>query len=303
MSKSKTFEAPTIEEALVAAAQEFGPGVEVADAQKRRRGGLFGFFAKEYFEVTAVGAETGTPPAEEQRSDESDFGQVLQQMADEVADTVEITHGSAPAATAVGGEEAAAVVGQPARPLPRRHRPETVSPQALADRAVGLIDLRQGRRIPVDPLVATDASGGAVRERPSQLRRRLTAGPTEPGGANPLTREVTGPVLDLRDRTPHWSIDRLRQLGLGERMLEMVAAFEPDTDLEWVQALAIAIQVQIPDRVSAGDTLLAGDGRASAVGLLHALADGQVPAFLLVDGQKIPATANELALSIRECLR
>jgi len=110
-------------------------------------------------------------------------------------------------------------------------------------------------------------------------------------------------VLDLRDSKPVWSVERLRQLGLGESLLELVAAFEPSSDLEWVQALATAIQVQMPEGVAAHDTLLAGEGRASAVGLVQGLATGKIPAFLLIDGQQIPATADELALSIRECLR
>lgn len=305
--ESKTFEAPTVEEALVAAAEEFGPGVEVLDAQKRRRGGVFGFFARESFEVTArprrvAAAEspraepTGAAPAPPAPS----FDAVLAAMADGVVDTIEMTNEAA--------EPAAEPVAEPAPQLPSRRRPRPEAPpapagiagrMARADRAVGLIDLREGRRIPVDPI----GSGTGVRERPSQLRRRLTAGGTGALGANPLTHEVPGSVLDLRDSKPEWSLDRLRRLGLGEQLLELVAAFEPTSDLEWVQALATAIQVQMPDAVTPQDTLLAGDGRASAVGLVQGLATGKIPAFLLIDGQQIPATADELALSIRECLR
>lgn len=307
----KTFAASSVEEALVAAARELGPAVEVVDAQRRRRGGVFGFFAREFFEVTAMPGPGTNPGSTDSATATSEtpgtatpesFDAVLAAMADGVVDTVEMINEAA--------EPAAEPVAEPAPQLPSRTRPRPVAPPpskpsgfgaraALANRAVGLIDLREGRRIPVDPVDA----GLGVRERPSQLRRRLTAGGPGSVGANPLTREVSSAVLDLRDSKPEWSVDRLRQLGLGETLLELVSAFEPSSDLEWVQALATAIQVQMPDGVSAQDTLLAGEGRASAVGLVQALAAGKIPAFLLIDGQQIPATADELALSIRECLR
>ena len=301
---SKAFEAPTVEEALVAAADEFGPGVEVLDAERRRHGGVFGFFARQSFVVTArprrPGENAVVPTGGDAAAPEVTFDAVLAAMADGVVDTVEIVNEAA--------EPAAEPVAEPAPQLPsrRRSRP-TAAPApsgiagrlARADRAVGLIDLREGRRIPVDPI----DSGTGVRERPSQLRRRRAAGGSGALGANPLTHEVPGSVLDLRDSKPDWSVDRLRRLGLGEQLLDLVAAFEPTSDLEWVQALATAIQVQMPDSVSPQDTLLAGDGRASAVGLVQGLAVGKIPAFLLIDGQQIPATADELALSIRECLR
>ncbi len=309
-ASSKTFEASSVEDALMAAAQEFGPGVEVVDAQRRRKGGVFGFFARQVFEVTAM-AGTATSPVDtvgarptylpSDTTPASSFDAVLAAMADGVVDTVEMVNEAA--------EAAAEPVAEPAPQLPRRLRPRppmqhsrppaSTSRSALADRALGLIDLREGRRIPVDPL----DNGTGVRERPSQLRRRLTADGTESVSTNPLTREVSRAVLDLRDSKPDWSIERLRRLGLGDPLLGLVEAFEPSSDLEWVQALATAIQVQMPASVSAHDTLLAGDGRASAVGLVQALAVGKIPAFLLIDGQQIPATADELALSIRECLR
>lgn len=300
--ESKTFEASSIEEALVAAAEEYGPGVEILDASRRRRGGVFGFFARQSFEVAArpgriadrrePTATTGAPAAS--------FDAVLAAMAEGVVDKVEMMHEAA--------EPAAEPEAEPAPQLPSRRgaRPAAApAPSGIAgrvarsDRAVGLIDLREGRRIPVDPI----DSGTGVRERPSQLRRRLTAGGSGALGANPLTHEVSASVLDLRDSRPEWSLERLRRLGLGEQLLELVAAFEPTSDLEWVQALATAIQVHMPDSVTPQATLLAGEGRASAVGLVQGLTTGKVPAFLLIDGQQIPATADELALSIRECLR
>lgn len=290
MSNSKTFEARTIEDALLAAAKEFGSGVEVAKAQKRRRGGIFGFFAKEYYEVIAREPEERPEPTPAEH-----FGEILLEMAQDVSDTYEGTQAAEPAV-----EPAA----EPAPQLIRRVRTSEPAPNTtLANRAVGLIDLREGRRIPVDPIAALDLSGNPIRERPSRLRRRLTAGSPDEGASSPLTREVDGPLIDLRETAPEWSIERLRSLGLGERMLALVAAYEPSSDLEWVQALSTAIQVHMPADRSSAHRYLVGEGRASAIGLLQALEAGKIPAFLFIDGQKIDATPDELALSVRECIR
>jgi hypothetical protein len=185
--------------------------------------------------------------------------------------------------------------------LARRQRPEPAPEAALADRAIGLIDLRAGRRIPVDPI--SHGTPGLRPERPSRLRRRLEDGMAHPPLQHPLTREVAAPLIDLTQTAPGWSLERLRTLGLGEPLLAAVAAARPTTDLEWVEALAAAIARLLPADISTAQTFVVGEGRASAAGLLQELQAGKIPAFLLVDGQRLPATADELALSIRECIR
>ena len=83
MSPANTYEGRTIEEALRAAQNDLGDGVQIVDASRERTGGLFGFFARERYRVVASAGPMHPPePAD------ADFADVLRTMADGVTDVV-----------------------------------------------------------------------------------------------------------------------------------------------------------------------------------------------------------------------
>ena len=64
MTNPLLFEGRDLEEVLSEAQLVFGPDVEIVQANRVRKGGLFGFFAREWFEVWAHGpAEARANPA------------------------------------------------------------------------------------------------------------------------------------------------------------------------------------------------------------------------------------------------
>ncbi len=287
MSQSRTFEGRTIEEALRDAAAELGPDVEVVDAAKERRGGVFGFFAKERFVVTATHPEASQKP--------DDFGNLLLQMAGNVTDTYE------PSLAPTEAELAEAHLADAA--LAARAREVSRSAAAIERGSVGVIDLREGRR------VARTASASAGPEgfsfggnvRPSQLRRRLEPEASAP--RQPTTFMVPGPLPAMAETAPRWSAPALRALGLPEAVIATVEGFDPVSDVEWVHAVAIGIGRLMPDGDDSHLHRVAGDGHASAVDLVRAIERGMIPAYMVVDGHNVRATPDELALAIRECLR
>lgn len=296
MSQQKVYEASTIEEALRAVTADLGDDADIIEAVKERRGGVLGFFAKECFVVTARTRSDAT-----QKQPEQEFSELLLQLASGVSDTWE--------------PEAYAVPDDPERldPPVAAPAPEAVIAQPVENVPVsnpsaarGVIDLRTGRRRP-PPLVPLATAAGdsdpRVSERPerqSQLRRRLRgeidATPQQ------YVMEVEGPMIDLRDSVPRWSLARLQMLGLPDTILEVVEQLDPSRDLEWVQSLSIAIGKLNPSP-DVPITYVIGHGRRSAIDLVLGIPHGRIPAALIIDGQRVKVTPDELALSIRACIR
>lgn len=301
MSQPKTYEAATIEEALRAVTLDLGENVEILDAAKERRGGVAGFFARECYVVIAQpkGGASAPEPVKA-------FGDMLEEMAESVADTWEPS------------EVEDAPIERPR--LPRRPRSTSQAPTHVDATSIdrpdqsentsapaGVIDLRTGRRrpAPMVPLVraATDDLEPAPERpiRPSHLRRRLL-------GEGPESRpeqyvmEVDGPMIDLRDSVPRWSLARLEMLDLPDSVLEAIELLEPTRDLEWVQSLSIAIGKLQPDD-GASVTYVVGHGRRSAPELVRGISRGRIPAAIIIDGVRVKVTPDELALSIRACIR
>ena len=114
--------------------------------------------------------------------------------------------------------------------------------------------------------------------------------------------EVDGPMVDLRDSVPRWSLARLQMLGLPDSVLQAIERLDPTRDLEWVQSLSIAISKLNPDP-GVELTYVVGHGRRSAVQLITGIAQGRIPTALILDGQRVKVTPDELALAIRACVR
>lgn len=90
MTSHSTFDGPQLEEVLERVGRELGPDAVILDAQRTRRGGVGGFFAKEWFEVTVAAPDQaveatrdGGAAAAEEEVD------ALLAMADAVEDRVD----------------------------------------------------------------------------------------------------------------------------------------------------------------------------------------------------------------------
>jgi hypothetical protein len=104
-----------------------------------------------------------------------------------------------------------------------------------------------------------------------------------------------------RPATAAWSRTRLRGLGVPEEVLAALPQQEPTDDLRWLVALTDAIGATVPAPASDGDADVTATGRGlqGALALLRLGVTGVVPSMLILDGRAVPATATELALSIR----
>jgi len=308
MSQPKTYEAATIEEALRAVSIDLGDEIEIVSAVKERHGGVFGFFAKERFVVTAQ--PPGAPEQTEAAGE--DFGDILLSLTAEVEDTWE---GSTPIESHATADD-------------------RISPPA---EFTSVIDLRSGKRtlrapdhtqsapaVPTtrEPEQEQEQPFSFGSERPSQLRRRIRASgiadtpavvtpertptiqvlPEQETPATILT--VAGPLHGLGDSSPKWSLAALRDLGLPVSLLETVQEFDPASDIEWMHALAIAIDRMLPEDETAPHlSWVVGEGRLSAVELVRGIPFGRLPAAIVLPGRQVRATPDELALSLRECVR
>ncbi len=313
MSQLKTYEAESIEEALRAVTQDLGEDIEIVEAVKERRGGVMGFFAREFFVVTA----RAKARASSKRPAEQAFGEMLVEMASEVADTWEPERRA-------GGRTMPVAIPMPAmrEPAPSDAPSVPQAPTAAPMAApvvsastsapppqAGVIDLRTGRRRPppMVPLITAgtdevDSRHGVERPiRPSHLRRRLLGEGTG-GSTEQYVMQVDGPMIDLRDSVPHWSLARLQALDLPDEILEALDRLEPTRDLEWVQSLSIAIS-RLKPRPGAEISYVVGHGRRSAPELVRGISNGRIPTALIIDGVRVKVTPDELALSIRACVR
>ena len=267
-----------------------GEDIEIVEALKERRGGVLGFFAREVFVVTARPKKAQPAPAAEQA-----FSDMLLEMASGVADTWE-TAATRPTPLATRPSE-------PRAPMPdlsfddRSDRlPETPPPARPAPQPpaqAGVIDLRTGKRrpAPMVPLITagSDSPDRPVTEppiRPSHLRRQLL-GAEQLDPPEQYVMEVDGPMIDLRDSVPRWSLARLQMLHLPDEVLAAVEKLEPSRDLEWVQSLSIAISKLEPQVEPDAVTYVIGHGRRSAPELIRGIPKGRIPTALIIDGVRV----------------
>ena len=148
----------------------------------------------------------------------------------------------------------------------------------------------------------TNTPGDGIPVRQSHLRKQL-AKTGQLDSQEQYVIEVDGPMIDLRDSVPRWSLARLQMLHLPDSVLEAVEVLDPTRDLEWVQSLSIAISKLSPNVSRDAVTYVVGHGRRSAPELIRGIPKGRIPTAMIIDGVRIKVTPDELALSIRACIR
>lgn len=333
-SATQQFDGSTIEEALGAAVASMGDDLEIVDAQRVRRRRRFGVRREERFEVIAAPRSSSDEfedvlrrmvdrVDEREREHEVDLrGARADATVDlrtprggvDLADSdlswwegAEFVVPDLPTPTAtttreeleidvrttrtavddaVSGSEAtirisdaAPIVAEPARPETARARdvvPEVLAPEPVLDEA----------ELDEPTYVTPPAHGRPVHDGPpfsEQVPRRAAAAS---GGAIA------------------WSLDALADLGLAPLVIERVGARNPRADLEWVAALAAAIEdIAATLDPHASNVELTGHGRHAAVDLIGGLCRGMRVGHLVIDGVRIEATPVELALGVRACLQ
>lgn len=289
MSQQKTYEGATIEEALNAVSEDLGDDVEIVEAVKQRKGGLLGFFAKETFEVTAKRSETA-------EDSDSAFGSILLEMADGIDDTVEM-QGTVPASPAAHVAASPAAGVEPAA---------TATPTMTPSNTAGVIDLRSGTRRPTTVLAQgaeLTSSQKAMVVDPAPMLEATEIEPAPTQHAVPTVTEIDATAATTYEAPRPWSLRSLRALELPLAILESVAELSPKSDIEWLHALSISIDVLLTEAKANPSGHVEGHGRGAAVELVQGLPAGRVPVSLIVDGLTYEATADELAFALREAIR
>jgi hypothetical protein len=154
----------------------------------------------------------------------------------------------------------------------------------------------------VEPAVEPEVD---VRTPPAAPVAEVTADATGDAAAVPAEAAAAVPAHAVAAvGATAWSIDALADLGLAPLVLERVAAHAPRADLEWVAALAAAIEeVAAAIDPHGSNVELTGHGRHAAVDLIGGLCRGMRVGHLVIDGIRVEATPVELALGVRACLQ
>jgi hypothetical protein len=323
-SATQQFDGTTIEEALGAAVASMGDDLEILEAQRVRRRRRFGVRREERFEVIAA-----------PRSSPQEFDDVLRRMVERVDDRereheVDLRGARADATVDLraprGGVDLAdsdlswwegAEFVVPDLPAPAARPAEfeidVRTPQtALDDELFGPEPARQAQ-----PIVATRDEGGLAQPAPLE---RAQVEPAH-GEATDAKRHGIQPSPDrfatrssmvqnsaMQNSTTTgamaWSLDALADLGLAPLVLERVAVRNPLSDLDWVAALAGAIEdIAAATDPHASNVELTGHGRHAAIDLIGGLCRGMRVGHLVIDGVRVEATPVELALGVRACLQ
>ena len=120
-------------------------------------------------------------------------------------------------------------------------------------------------------------------------------------------RELPAPAR--RPGEPAWSRAALRQLGLHGTIVDLLTVPDGADDQAWTMDLVSALRAALGQELAPlaqvpvdGTITVSGHGPRAALGLIGAAVDGARPDLLHLGGGDVPATAMELALSVRSCL-
>lgn len=262
MTNPLLFEGRDLEEVLSEAQLVFGPDVEIVQANRVRKGGLFGFFAREWFEVWAHGpAEARANPA---------LALLDRDTADEEIDTFQSMVTNALAAQSTGdgfGNAMEQFFGDDPR---GEYSPGGVGPAGHQQAAPAVATLATPR---------LTGGGVALAERPTQMELAdAIAGvlPTAPALPDPASALAVAPATSaavaLEDAPRGASIfDEPRQ---------------SQTDLLWAVLDRIETMTDVPQLPTEGIVAFIGDA-STALPLVQEL------------GHRIGAWGNEVAVVTR----
>ena len=262
MTNPLLFEGRDLEEVLSEAQLVFGPDVEIVQANRVRKGGLFGFFAREWFEVWAHGpAEARANPA---------LALLDRDTADEEIDTFQSMVTNALAAQSTGdgfGNAMEQFFGDDPR---GEYSPGGVGPAGHQQAAPAVATLATPR---------LTEGGVALAERPTQMELAdAIAGvlPTAPALPDPASALAVAPATSaavaLEDAPRGASIfDEPRQ---------------SQTDLLWAVLDRIETMTDVPQLPTEGIVAFIGDA-STALPLVQEL------------GHRIGAWGNEVAVVTR----
>jgi len=227
-------EAATAELALHEVAAKLGDQVEILAAERVRRGGVGGFFAKELCRLTVRVPGTTPEPA------------VNEADARAVRD-------------AVGAPAPPGPVEPPGLDAMLRRMAEQTTVEE--DGFAAMLRARMGidaERVSAAAAGATNAARAARAAQASLLEPepRLAPAPRLAWTRDPQALDGTGPV--------RWSAGALERLGLPPALISATEAQEPVDDAGWLVALAAAVAPSCRP-LPAGDAVLTGP-RAAALG-------------------------------------
>jgi hypothetical protein len=159
------------------------------------------------------------------------------------------------------------------------------------------------------PAAAAAAPGAAQPAwkawNPPAVSAPLPAAPL-PAMPAPQVAAPAAPVIDLRGPDgPGWSHEALAALGVPDAVLSRIPE-GLEGDMAWTAALEQAIRDLVPpppDPQQLGAALSVSGPAAAAPRLLQAALTGYPLGDLQLADRRVPATALELTLAIRSCLR
>lgn len=234
MTTHLKFDGPSLEEVLERVGRELGPEAVIVDAQRTRRGGVGGFFAKEWFEVTVadpLGDGDDVPAAvrepdvdpllamadavedevEERRVDVSSFAQVLARVGGPEISAAPIAESApvptpAPAPSLAPAAALAPPAALAAAPSLAPARPTAPAPAARRLRDLPLVEMLDHldrivarSALPTQPgaVIAVVGDLRAARSVAASLAVRIGAGEADVVVATADAREDVSPWMRL----------------------------------------------------------------------------------------------------------
>lgn len=336
---TQRFSGRTLEDAIAKATDALGSGVEIVEAKRVRRGGVFGKLQNETFEVTAR-ARAGARPAARGRGARAEraertersvaarasFDHALAELIDEVdlREERQLETSGRELLQSASRRSGAAAASSASAAAPARRRAAGAAPSArprVANRFSDddLVPLPPEPEAPRAARVrAASAPSGAAAVMPARDgAAAIAAAAAKVAAAAASSASLATGVLppppagapeastiDLREQRsggPRWSTQALRELGVPEPVLELLPTASLDGDVAWTVALEAAIRARIPLTPTV-PLAVHGYGDNAAVQMLQSSLAGYATGDLHLLDRVVPATPFELTLAIRACL-
>ncbi len=244
-------EAPSVEAALEAVENRFGPNATIVDAERLNTRGVGGFFSKQSYRVVVkADTEVGRPGIPEGASAVGPFGDIDSAAVDHVLAQIE-----------QGDAEDGRTFGEVLR-AQLQNRPVLDGSSMAPTEAI--IDLRDTRASsPSDPLAGPPRVGirqpfrpdqkvpdqaiaeeSASAPAPSHWPATAAAAPIDKSRELEVQASPRQPLARPVDNCPEgtgrviWSVDSLSRLGVPFRLINQLSDLDPCDDLAWVYRIS-----------------------------------------------------------------